>query len=194
MTRVRSVLFGLALCAVGASATDDNDKFAMKGAGFLPCQVFTTERGKKSATYYLIGGWIEGYITAFNKHVAGTYDITSFESLELLLSVIQNHCESNPKDRLYDVLNSMLTTLHPDRLQKESDRVKITEGKRSTVLYRETIRRIQAELARRGLYNAPIDGRFTDATKSALIAFQSDSKLETTGFPDQTTLWRLLRK
>ena len=38
-----------------------------------------------------------------------------------------------------------------------------------------------------------VDGRFTDATRSALIAFQSGLDFETTGFPDQTTLWRLLR-
>jgi len=50
------------------------------------------------------------------------------------------------------------------------------------------------DLTRLGLYKDQIDGRFTDATKSALIAFQSDNNFEMTGFPDQTTLWRLLRK
>ena len=194
MNRMRSVLFGLVFSAAGASAADDAGKFAMKGAGFLPCQVFVTERAKRSSAYHLIGGWVEGYITAYNKHVADTYDITSFESLELLLSVMQNHCETNPRDRLYSVLNSLLTKLKPDRLSKESDRIKITEGKRTTVLYTETVRRIQAELKQRGLYRGATDGRFTDETRSALIAFQSDLKLETTGFPDQTTLWRLLRK
>jgi hypothetical protein len=194
MNYVRSALFGLVLYAAGASAADDGGKFAMKGAGFLPCQVFISERAKKTDTYYLIAGWIEGYITAYNKHVADTYDITSFESLELLLSVMQNHCETNPKDRLYSVLNSMLIKLNPDRLLKESGRARIAEGKRKTVLYSETIRRIQTELTRRGLYKGAIDGRFTDETRSGLIAFQSDIKFETTGFPDQTTLWRLLRK
>lgn len=194
MGEFRPALFGLLLCAAGAFAADDGGKFAMKGAGFLPCQVFTAEREKKSATYYLIGGWVEGYITAYNKHVADTYDITSFESLELLLSVMQKHCESHPKDRLYPVLDAMLVTLNPDRLRRGSERVRIAEGKRKTVLYRETVRRIQAELSRRGLYKAAVDGRFTDETKSGIIAFQSDINFETTGFPDQATLWRLLRK
>lgn len=166
----------------------------MKGAGFLPCQVYSAEREKKSDTYYLIAGWIEGYITAYNKHVPGTFDITSFESPELLMTVLQNHCKSHPGDRLYPVLDSMLDQLRPDRLTKESERVRIAEGDRKTVLYTETISRIQTALARRGLYKGAVDGRFTGATRSALIAFQSGIKLEATGFPDQTTLWRLLRK
>jgi len=186
----------LAACALieTAAANDSKGNFAMKGAGYLPCQVLVAERAKRSETYFLIGGWIEGYISAYNKHVADTYDVTPFESLELLLTVMQQHCEKNPNDRVYAVLNSMLTQLHPERLKAESERVKITEGKRTTVLYRETISRMQSELKQRGLYRGAIDGRYTDATRSALIAFQSDIKFDTTGFPDQTTLWRLLRK
>lgn len=88
----------------------------------------------------------------------------------------------------------MLTQLHPERLKAEFKRVKITEGKRTAVLYRETLGRMQTELKQRGLYRGAIDGRYTDATRSALIGFQSDIKFDTTGFPDQTTLWRLLRK
>lgn len=194
VNHLRSVLFALMLYAAGAAGADDSGKFAMKGAGFLPCEVFVTEREKRSNVYYLIGGWIEGYITAYNKHVADTYDVTPFESLELLLLVMQNHCEANPRDRLYSVLNALLIKLSPDRLQQDSDRIKITEGKRTAVLYSDTIRRMQEELTRRGLYKGAVDGRFTDETRSALIAFQSDIGFEATGFPDQTTLWRLLRK
>jgi hypothetical protein len=195
MSRARSIFVALAvLYAPGALAADENSKFALKGAGFLPCQVFSAERERKSNTYYLIAGWVEGYISAHNRNVPDTFDITSFESTELLLSVMQSHCKANPNDRLYPVLNSMLAQLHPDRLQKESPRVEITEGKRKAVLYEETIRRIQGELTRRGLYKGPLDGRYTEATNAALKAFQSDVKFQTTGFPDQATLWRLMRK
>jgi hypothetical protein len=194
MTCFRLVLCAVLLHAATAFAADDTGKFAMKGAGFLPCQVFVAEREKQSKIYYLIGGWIEGYIAAHNRYVENTYDVLSFETLELLLSVTQNHCQSNPDDRLHAVLGSMIAKLSPHRLQEESPKVEIAEGERKAQLYQETIRRIQTELARRGLYKNAIDGRFTDATRSALIAFQSDIDFEATGFPDQTTLWRLLRK
>ena len=190
----RFIFLLLVLPAAAVSAADSQDNFALKGAGFLPCQVFVTEREKKSNIYYMIGGWLEGFISAHNKYVDDTYDITSFESLELLLWVIDNHCKSHPEDRLYSVVNSILIQLSPDRLQKRSPKVEIKSGQRTTVLYEETIRRVQARLAALGLYKGAADGHYSEATKSALMAFQSDKNLEMTGFPDQTTLWRLLRQ
>ena len=190
----RFVLLLLAFSAAPASAADSQGNFAMKGAGFLPCQVFVTERESKSNVYYMIGGWLEGFISAHNKYVDGTYDIASFESLELLLWVIDKHCRSNPDDRLYSVVNSIIIQLSPDRLQKRSRKLDIKSGQRSTALYQTTIRRMQARLTELGLYKDDVDGRYTEATESALMAFQSDNDLEMTGFPDQTTLWRLLRQ
>lgn len=175
-------------------AADNNHKFAMKGAGALSCQIYVTERQKKSDVYYMIGGWIEGYISAYNRFTPSIYDITSFESLELLLAVIDSHCQSHATDPLHGVLSGVLTKLRPDAIQLGSEKIEISEGERRTRLYRETLRRVQTELTQLGLYKGQVDGRFTDETRSALIAFQSDIGHESTGFPDQTTLWRLLRK
>jgi len=182
------------LSTPSALAEDSSGKFAIKGAGVLPCQVFVAERAKRSDVFRLAAGWVEGYVSAYNRFTPDTFDIASFESSELLLSIVQKHCEGHPQDRLHAVLHSMLTALHPDRLSVEAERIHLKDGERATMLYRETIRRMQAELARRGLYRGAADGRFTDETRSALIAFQTDLKFEATGFPDQLTLWRLLRK
>lgn len=189
-----TVILAALMHTCDVAAADADGKFAMKGAGLLPCGVYVTERAKKSNAYYLIGGWVEGYISAYNKYANDNFDVTSFESLELLLKLMDHHCKSNPKDRLYSVLDAIVVQLMPDRLTKESERVKLTDKERSTALYTDTIRRMQAELTRRGLYKGAVDGQFTDATRSALIAFQSDIGFAKTGFPDQTTLWRLLRK
>jgi len=195
MSRARLLLCGLLVFGGGlAHAADDSGRFAMKGAGFLPCKVLSAEREKRSDLYYLIAGWVEGFLTAYNRGAADTFDITSFESTELLLSVMHGHCKDHPEDRLYPVLNSMLVQLQADRLQKESERIEIAVGERKALLYLETLRRIQSELQRRGLYKDAIDGRYNDATSAALKAFQSDAGLEGTSFPDQTTLWRLFRK
>lgn len=185
---------GIALSSFQSLAADDTGKFAMKGAGFLPCKVYTLEREKRSNIYYMIGGWLEGYLSAHNKYAKDTFDVASFETLELLLRVIENHCKSNPDDRLYGVINSLVLKLADNRIKHASQRVQISEGERKTALYRETIRRIQSALQQRGLYKGKIDGRYTEQTKSALIAFQSNMNFELTGFPDQTTLWRLFRQ
>ncbi|MDP6183766.1 MAG: peptidoglycan-binding domain-containing protein, partial [Gammaproteobacteria bacterium] len=172
------LLSGLLLYPAQLRATDDTGKFAMKGAGFLPCKVFVLEREKRSNIYYMIGGWLEGYLSAHNKYSKETFDVASFESLELLLRILENHCKSNPEDRLYSVISSMVNKLAETRLKFSSQRVKIVEGERKTALYRETIRRIQQALKRRGLYKGEIDGKFTERTKSAIIAFQSDLEFE----------------
>lgn len=183
----------LGLCSTQVQAADENNQFALKGAGFLPCQVYSQERQKKSNIYYMVSGWLEGYLSAHNQYTENTYDIASFESLELLLGVLEKHCQSNPGDRLYGVMASIVSQLHPQRLAQESNKIEISDGSRKTQLYRETVRRMQQRLEQLGLFKAPIDGRYTDATRSALAAFQSDLNFETTGFPDQTTLWRLFR-
>jgi hypothetical protein len=173
MKHLTAVVGSMGVLLGTAQAADQNGEFALKGAGFLPCQVYVQERENKSSVYYMIGGWLEGYLSAHNRYADQTYDVTSFETLELLLGVIQNHCQSNPNDRLYSVLNSIIIQLQADRVMMESPKVAIAEGERQTQLYR--------------------DGRYTDATRSALIAFQSDIEFETSGFPDQATLWRLFR-
>jgi hypothetical protein len=193
MKHLTAVVGSMGVLLGTAQAADQNGEFALKGAGFLPCQVYVQERENKSSVYYMIGGWLEGYLSAHNRYADQTYDVTSFETLELLLGVIQNHCQSNPNDRLYSVLNSIIIQLQADRVMMESPKVAIAEGERQTQLYRETIRRMQERLATLGLFKDNVDGRYTDATRSALIAFQSDIEFETSGFPDQATLWRLFR-
>jgi hypothetical protein len=186
-----AIVLGLAQSAV---AEDSSGRFAVKGAGTLPCKVFTAEREKKSNGYFLIGGWLEGYLSAHNRYVDDTFDITSFESTELLLAVIGDHCVKHPEDRLYPVVNAMVTKLAEDRLRTSSERVRVVDGPRATVLYEATLRRIQEALAARKLYEGEADGTFSETTKSALAAFQKEIQVEATGFPDQATLWRLLRK
>lgn len=191
----RIVLLLALICLPGMSlqAADSQNRFALKGAGFLPCGVFLQERQRKSNVYYMVGGWLEGYISAHNRYTTNTYDVAAFESLELLLGVVEKHCSSRPRDRLHAVVSSMVEQLHPQRVVEESPRLEIADETRKTQLYRETVRRMQAKLTELGLYKAEVDGRYTDATKAALIAYQSDLEFEETGFPDQTTLWRLLR-
>ncbi len=173
---------------------DTDGNFAMKGAGLLTCEIFVEAREARSETYYMIGGWLDGYITALNQYAESTYDITSFESTELIVNVMQNHCKSNPDDRLFTVINSIMVKLTDDRLQNRSRKIAVNVGEYETLLYQETLYRIQSELKRLGYMTGEFDSEFSSNTEAALRSFQRSIKLEATGFPDQTTLWRLLRK
>ena len=174
-------------------AADSDGKFAMKGAGLLPCRVYLSERERRSNVYYMIGGWVEGYVSAHNRHSEQTFDILSFESLELMLEIAERQCRENPDARLHEVLHAIIRQVERDRLESESPRVQIGTGERRTALYRETIRRVQERLRELGRFGEDADGRFTPQTRDALAAYQEDIGFEPTGFPDQATLWRLLR-
>lgn len=180
------------MCSAGHAA-DEQGKFAMKGAGLASCDVFTQERAQGSQAYYLIGGWVEGYLSAHNKLLPKTFDITPFESLELLLKIVNSHCETHPKDLLHGVVDGIVAKLASQKLIKDGPKIKIHDGERSVHLYRDTVNEMQAKLTQLNLYKGPVNGVFSDATQAALMAYQSDIRFAPTGFPDQATLWRLLR-
>ena len=142
------------LLATAGQAADNTDRFSIRGAGLLTCDIYVSEREERSEAYLMIGGWLDGYITGVNQYAPDTYDATSFESTELLSIVIDNHCQQNPEDRLFSVVNSILAELHDNRLQQSSPTSPIQVGGREIRLYRSTIERIQIELQSRGYFNA----------------------------------------
>ena len=63
----------------------------------------------------------------------------------------------------------------------------------TTQMYRETLVRIQKNLATRGFYELPASGAFDVDTINGLAAYQNTlDGFEATGFPDQATIWSLL--
>jgi hypothetical protein len=187
------VLAALLLIVPRAHAADGEGRFSIRGAGLLTCDIYVKEREQHSEIYYMIGGWLDGYITALNQFAPDTYDITSFESTELLTYLIDDFCRKNPKDRLFSVVNSIFLKLKKDRLRTGSILVTVKVGDRQVQLYREVLRRVQEQLKHRGLYQGQVDGEFEPQTQKSIASFQRQQKLNPTGFPDQKTLWRLLR-
>jgi hypothetical protein len=174
-------------------AADKNGKHAIRGAGLIECDSFLSEQEKRSPAYLMMGGWIDGYITGVNQYAADTYDATSFESTELLVELIKNHCLKNPKDRLFPVINSILKQRSSARIKNQSRYVGIRLGEMTTQMYRETLVRIQKKLATRGFYELPASGAFDVGTINGLAAYQNTlDGYEATGFPDQATIWSLL--
>jgi hypothetical protein len=193
MTRWLPALLCAALTASAAQAADGQGRFAIRGAGLLTCATYVEERAAQSKAYYVVGGWLDGYITALNQFAPDTYDVTTFESTELLALLIDEHCKKHPDDRLFPVANTIFTMLREDRLRAPSASVAVKVGDRQTQLYREVVSRAQRELSRRGVYRGPADGKFSPAVQQALTTFQRQQKLNASGFPDQATLWRLFR-
>ncbi len=195
MAKLRACLALLgSVLALNAYAADRAGSFSVRGAGLLTCDIFVKERAQQSRAYLMIGGWLDGYINGLNQYAADTYDIMSFESTELLAVIIAEHCEAHPKDRLFSVVNTLMIKLRDDRIRERSPLLAVKVDKYQTRLYRETLRRAQRALSERGHFSGEITGAWDDKTERALRAFQRASDLMPTGFPDQKTLWRLLRR
>lgn len=186
----------IALLAVGsfASAADKDGLFSIRGAGLLTCQTFVQEREAASDAYVMIGGWLDGYITAVNELSLETFDVVPYVSTELLTILIDRHCKDNPADLLFAVANTLLGRLFDDRLKSSSPHVDVRVDLHQTRLYTDTVARIQSSLAAKGLLDGEATGQWSVATTNALAEYQKSIGMSsTTGFPDQATLWSLLR-
>jgi hypothetical protein len=190
-----AVCCAVALLAVEprVRADDSRGQHAVRGAGLISCGLYTEQRDAKSDVYLMTAAWIDGYVTGINQHAADTYDLLPFEGAELLMSILDKHCRAHAKDPVFGVLNSLFKQLWPDRLTTRSDKTAIDVGDQKTELYQAVISRIQQHLHARGLYDGPVNGAFSLQTIDALKRFQTSIAFEATGFPDQMTLWRLLR-
>ena len=188
------LLFIVAFHALAALAADAQNRFSIRGVGLLTCEIYENERAAKSASYQIFGGWIDGYITGVNQYASNTFDILSFESSELVVELLSVHCKTHPQDLVFAVLNSMFIKLQDDRLQTPSPHIEVKIDSRSVRLYEEVLRRIQTRLKEEGHYNGEITGTFGESEQAALAAFQASIGLESTGFPDQVTLWKLMRR
>lgn len=187
------MILGLgALMALPAMASGDQDRFAIRGAGLLNCANFVEEKQAESPAYLMIGGWIDGYITGLNQYAEDTYDITSYESTELIARLIANHCESNPDDRLFTVVNSLMKRIQDDRIRDPEVPVVVEVGERRTYIYPPTLRRIQRALRERDYYEGPIDGSFGPAVAAGMKKFQEEIGFDPSGYPDQASIWFLL--
>jgi hypothetical protein len=175
-------------------ATDANNAFSIRGVGALPCETYLQEIARKSNIAFMIGGWLDGYVTATNRLTPDTYDALSFENTDLVANLVAAHCKRHPTDPLYAVLGALLVKLQDDRLRVSSPRVKGRVGDQEFSLYAEVLKRVQGRLAALGLYQGDPEPEFGEKTREALVAFQRNSNLQPTGLPDQPTLWRLLRR
>jgi hypothetical protein len=194
----RMALAALAALAVtqavpAARASDAQGVFAVEGIATETCAMFIQERDLKSERYFMFGGWVDGYVTAINQYNVDTYDITTWETTDLLMALIDRHCRANPDDEFVGVVAAMAKKLNPDRLKAQSPVIDIVVGDKKGKMYQEVLRRVQQALIDQGFYQGTADGQFGPQTQQAIAAFQTARQLESSGFPDQITMLALLR-
>ena len=181
----------LLLPARFAPAADADGNFAIKGAGRATCQRYLDERKTRSANYRLFGGWINGYLTAYNQLTDQTFDVAPWEATDTLAAALANFCRQNPEQLFFVGVTRMARALSEARLTENSLMVRTRVGE--NYVYQEILKRAQRKLKELGHYDGPVDGQFGDATRAAFEAYQTEQSLEASGLPDQFTLLKLFR-
>ena len=189
-----------AFAIAGVHAATPQGRFAIEGAGLATCKAFTEARNQRSPddknaaavdSYARFIGWVEGYLTGVNRYLGDTFDIAPWQTPELYGVIIGEHCEKNPNDRLFEVVQKMVVTLTNDRMNSPSEMVTLKFKDRSVNIYTEVVRRAQDELKKQNLYRGEVNGQWDEATQKSVAFYQAAVGLQDTGLPDPLTLWLL---
>lgn len=175
-------------------AADVSGNFAFKGAGAQSCAGFRASWQGSSKDLLLYGGWLDGYVTAFNQSRPETFDVAPWQSTQTLLGLAKSVCDQMPDETPFALAAwKLLQALVPDRLDTASTAVVLTEGDRQTAIYAALIPRIRARLALEGNELGDLrDREFPDRLRAALRDFQGLHGLDASGALDQRTLFTLL--
>ena len=174
-------------------ANDGNNQFAVEGAGRLDCASFTKARADKgSAEYQRLIGFVEGYLSAANRYEPNTFDLSPWHNAAAFDLILEKHCSENPDEVMIAVVQKMVGALRPLRVANFSPLVEVGTGENRAFVYEAILRRTQAALRLRGLYDGEEDGNFSPKMRDALLAYQRSADLYETGVPDPATLWTLL--
>ncbi len=189
--RLNKTLLSLALLASPALyAADQNDKFAVKGAGISPCSTFIKAMENKDHTYYMFGGWLDGYITSLNQQLPDTFDITPWQTTELLMKIIESNCQQNPNQQIHSIAKAMVVQLMEQRITV-GERYLQLEADKNLILQEGVIRNIKQKLDDKGHYDGDLTVSWDEKEITAMKAFQRTQQLEETGLPNQATLYKL---
>lgn len=176
-------------------AATPEGQFAVQGIGRLSCDAFLEEREKKSNLYWNVGGWIDGYLTAYNVHVDETFDITPYaptDSADSFVVLLARHCQSHGEDPIGLVVKALADEMHDKRLKRSEDAVRVDVDGRAYAVYPSMIEQLQRTLKDLGHYDGAVDGSFSDKLKTALQRYQKAEGIEVSGAPTQQTLLRIL--
>jgi hypothetical protein len=179
------------LVPIASRAEDTNAQFAVKGVGAASCGDFLEASRQGTDNYYVYAGWIEGYISALNQTLKETYDLSPWQSTDLLATLVGRHCGTKTNLSFFRAVADVVADLKFQRLQHRSTLVEIHIGQQRIHLYADTIKSIQERLKALGFYSGTSGRSYDMPTQEAMAAYQKTKKLAETGFPDQITLLRL---
>lgn len=190
----RTLGLAAVLAALGplcAGAADTGGRFSADGFGNATCANFTKAHAERSNDLYIFAGYIDGYFTGVNRLEPNTYDLTPWQSVELLVAKMARYCEANANDKFLDALNKLAATLFSARLTTQSALRRFENAGQAVLIYEAVLVQVTQRLAGFGFPAA--EGSGDAGLSAALAGYQASQNLPASGLPDLATLNLLLR-
>ena len=109
-------------------------------------------------------------------------------------AMMMAYCDRNMDMRFGEAAVRLSAALRKDRIEARTTLMPLEHEGNKAVLYKETLRRLQARLAELGMFTGDVNGIFDEATRNAIKSFQAEKELPASGIPDQRTLHLLFRR
>jgi hypothetical protein len=187
--RIPMLAVACALLVAGpAAAADDQGRFAVRGAGSDRCSVFqaaiVANDGARLERY---GAWLLGYLSASNRLISRTFDAVPSLAAADLLGLVSVLCRTQPEALVDTVASQALVVLSPIRLTTDSPLLTVSNGGKSLQLRTEALVTLQRNLATKGAFKGPADGKASPQLTKAITEFQQKEKILVSGLPDIDT-------
>lgn len=183
----------LALFATAGQAASTSGEFNVDGPGAQSCAFFveTMESGEPTAIT-AFSAWTEGFVSGVNVFRDDTFDVTPWQTPQLILSKMAAYCRENPDEAYVNALGKLISVLMPQRQTDPSPIIQVRYDGKAIALpvwvLNETRRALETATAAQ--LSTPADS-FDDTFAERLKVFQQAQGLPQTGLPDQVTLNRL---
>ena len=123
------VLFVVGMIGIGvspASAIDEDSRlYRAYGVGPKKCAVYIQLRERKlpgdhSARDYentdeVVAQWVAGYMTAHNRYVQDTFDVTAAAGKDKVMGWLESLCRENPEQPFVSAVEDLAFRLHAKR-------------------------------------------------------------------------------
>ncbi|MEM9839153.1 MAG: peptidoglycan-binding domain-containing protein [Pseudomonadota bacterium] len=188
LRRIGLAALSAGLLVTPATAGDAEGRYAPKGAGLMPCQVFLQQlQSQQPDAAGVAIVWLTGYLSAANAFLDDTYDLVTWQNDGILANVLATRCAQNPNRPIAAAANEVVQALGAGRLKTAEQPERIKVGEREMVLYPSVIRQLQQALKDNG-QNIVVDGDFGPGTSNAIKAYQASKGIPQSGFPDALTM------
>lgn len=178
--------------AGSAFAADSEGQFVVRGLGGQSCaslnEALKGENGKLVALR--LTDWVSGWLSHANRVTDSTYDVHPVSEAGAISEIVRRICVANTEASIETVLHSSVQSVKRGAQTANSAMITIKIDDKQTRIRGAIMKPLQERLVDlKYLEKKQADGVYGPATRKALEAFQSDSKIAVTGLPDPITVY-----